>query len=249
MTFTTLFVTAFLDIGQNDPQLKSMEVRLAHFRTLVQTGVPITVFVSEATKKVVEDVCADFTTVTIQRCVELKDLRTYSLCESYKDKLPVVRNVTKDSFEFLTLMNAKLEFLQEVAATTTYKQIAWIDFNIWHVVKNTESVTNTLQTIATNNLKESSVVIPGCWDKQEIVWHRISWRFCGGFLMGSTDLMLDFAKRLYEQLPSMFEGRGGLTWETNAWAELERTTDWKPVWCFADHNDTIIECVLGLLDD
>jgi hypothetical protein len=146
-------------------------------------------------------------------------------------------------------MNAKLEFLQEVATTTTYKQIAWIDFNVWHVLKNTESMMKTLQTIATASLKDDQVIIPGCWGKQDVSWDRISWRFCGGFLIGSTGSILDFAKRLYEQFPSMFEGRGGLTWETNVWAELERITDWKPTWCFADHNDTMIERVLGLLDD
>jgi hypothetical protein len=240
----TLFVTAFLDLGIDHPAVKGPAARLAHFRRLAATGIPLVVFASAVYKAAIEEICREHANVTIQRIVELEDTLTYSECIKYKDALPAVRTEAKDTAPFLMLMNAKTDFVEEVARTTSYAQVAWIDFNVWHVVRDAAATSKKLQEIAASRLPTESVYVPGCGGKMAaaaaaVPWDRICWRFCGGFFVGHRETVAAFAEKAREALPRLLAERGGLTWEVNVWAELEANHGWCPVWYKADHNDLL----------
>jgi hypothetical protein len=235
---TTLFVTAFLEIGATAPELKSVETRLAHFRALAQTGIPLCVFASSAYSTAIQDICRECPNVHLHRCLELCETPTYRLCESYKDSLPAMRNVVKDTAEFLTLMNAKLDFMDEAAQAHEVQQLAWIDFNVWHVVKDAGLTTANLQRISVSELDTEQVCIPGCWPAGPVSKERISWRFCGGFFLGKKEAIARFVEVYKQQVPAILAERG-LTWEVNVWALLEDR--FAPCWYKADHNDTLFQ--------
>jgi len=242
----TLFVTALLDLGVDDPAVKGPAARLAHFRRLAETGIPLVVFASAVYKAAIEEICGDHTNVRIQRVVELEELPVYAECVKYRDALPLVRTEAKDTVAFLTLMNAKTDFVEEVARTTSFPQVAWIDFNVWHVVRDAAATSKKLQEIATSRLPTEFVSIPGCWEKTAaatVPWDRICWRFCGGFFVGSKEAVVAFAVKAREALPRLLAERGGLTWEVNVWAALEQELGDNGLltWYKADHNDTLFD--------
>jgi hypothetical protein len=236
----TLFVTALIDLGTVAPELKSVETRLAHFRTLAQTGIPLCVFTSSAYATALQDVCRECPNVHLHRCIELQETPTYRMCEAHKDSLPAMRNVVKDTAEFLTLMNAKLDFMDEAAQAHDARQLAWIDFNVWHVVRNTEQVAANLQRIAASELDTEQVCIPGCWPAGPVARERISWRFCGGFFLGKKEAIARFVEAYRKQAHAIFAAQG-LTWEVNVWAILEQSDAFAPCWYKADHNDTLFQ--------
>lgn len=238
---TTLFVTALLDLGVDHPAVKGPAARLAHFRRLAATGIPLVVFASAVYKAAIEEICGENKNVRIQRIVELDELSVYAECCKYRDALPACRTEAKDGAPFLTLMNAKTDFVEEVAKTTSSPQVAWIDFNVWHVVRDAAATSNRLQEIAASRLPTESVYVPGCVETRmaAVPWDRICWRFCGGFFVGAKEAVVAFARKAREALPQLLACRGGLTWEVNVWAELEAKHDWRPAWYKADHNDTL----------
>ena len=228
----TLFVTAFLDLRSED---KSVATRLAHFRSLASTGIPLLVFASLCYQEPIEEICREHTNARIHRILELEETWTYSECVKHRLKMPAHRKATKDTFEFLTLMNAKVEFVEEIARGCREAQIAWIDFNVWHVVKDADTTTKMIQAIS--RLSESEVCVPGCWPKADVPWNRICWRFCGGFLFGGREAILAFAALYRASLPRYLE-ENGLTWEVNVWARMEQD-GWTPRWYKADHDDSL----------
>jgi hypothetical protein len=227
----TIFVTALMDLHIDDPSVKSVATRLAHFRQLAATGIPLRVFASRCYVAAIEEICREAPNVAIHRVLELEDTWTYSECVKYRDRMPVHRTATKDTFEFLTLMNAKVEFVEEVAQTCS--QVAWIDFNVWHVVKDAEVARARLQSIPL----VQGVYVPGCWPKAAVAWDRICWRFCGGFFVGCRAALLDFAQQYRASLCRYLESRG-LAWEVNVWAQMEQE-GWSPRWYKADHDDSL----------
>ena len=237
---STLFITALLDLGIDHPAVKGPAARLAHFRRLAETGIPLAVFCSAVYKADIEEICREHTNATIQRVLELEELSAYTECTKYKEALPSVRTAAKDAFAFLTLINAKTDFVEEVAKTTYHPQVAWIDFNVWHVVRDAEATGKRLRELAATRLPHAGVYVPGCWAEAAAVpWDRVCWRFCGGFFVGHKDAVLAFAALHRERLPFILQDRGGLAWEVNVWAELEQKHGWRPLWYKADHDDSL----------
>ena len=248
MPASTLFVSAMIDTRIVHKDLKSDEMRLQHFVTLAKSGIDIVLFISRKYQEAVEAICRDYSNVRIHKIIEIEDTYTYKVSCAFSDVLPAHRNMIKDSFPFLVIMNAKLEFLQEAAQTYDYKQYAWIDFNVWHVIRNTPDSTRKLQLYATRELSVDSVYTPGCWAKcTEGLWEHIVWRFCGGFLIGKKRAILEFTNLYMKHAEEIIQEKGGITWEVNIWAHLENRYGWNPMWYSGGHDDTILDCEPSLI--
>ena len=146
MSATTLFVSALIDSHIVHEELKSDDQRIQHFITLAKTGIDLMIFTSRKYQEAIEAICRDYRNVRIHKILEIEDTYTYDVSSAFRNTLPAHRNLIKDSFPFLAIINAKIEFLYEVARTYDYKQYAWIDFNIWHVIRNTPESTRKLQS-------------------------------------------------------------------------------------------------------
>jgi hypothetical protein len=237
----TLFVTALIDSHIVHKDLKSDEERIRHFVTLAKTSIDLVVFTSRKYQGAIEAICRDYRNVRIHKIVEVEDTYTYTVSNAYRDRLPKHRNPVKDSYEFLAIINAKIEFLHEAVRAYDYKQYAWIDFNLWHVIRNVEESTRKLQRLSTQELPKQAVYAPGCWPKcADGLWERIVWRFCGGFLIGHKSAIVEFTELYMKHIKDIVEEKGGITWEVNLWAHLENQYGWKPEWYLGNHDDTIL---------
>ena len=244
----TLFVTAFLSIYETDTAeaLHGVNKRIASFLKLVKTGIPICVFVCPVYESAVREAIIPYPNVHIHRVMSLSETRTYALFEPYRAKLPATRNNVKDTFEYMTLMNAKMEFIHEVMNVYEYEQYAWIDFSIWYIFRNDIVSSFTLAMLTEYELlSDENIYIPGCWNwtkgmMADQAWTRVLWRFCGGFFIGKADAMRKACHAVEEGLSALIAEAQAITWEVNIWHIMESRGLWAPIWYSADHNDSMI---------
>lgn len=183
--------------------------------------------------------------------LELEDLWTYNEVSKIKDiSLPSNRNLQKDGVKYLSLQNCKLELIYKSIQNNYFntKHYSWIDFRIFHIIKqDVEHIfLQDLEKMVQNKLKENLLVIPGCWNKSNIqemyqyLIERISWRFCGGFILGDKESLIKFYKD-FKNIWSVYLSQNKITWEVNIWHHLELNNLINPLWFKADHDNTIIK--------
>lgn len=236
------YVTAFLHIYKGEKPVlgRTLTDRLAYALPLLHSKIPLVLFISPCYLEAVQALCPSSSQIQFQIC-ELADTETYRLLEPFQTNIPVHRNHEKDTFEFLALMNAKAEFVSKVAEQNPFgtAHFAWVDFSIFHVLKNPLVSQKRLEQLCSSTLAQS-LVIPGCWDTRPgVSKDNVHWRFCGGFYMGTQAAVKQFYEFHKVYLPKAFEG---CTWEVNYWAVIERAEPTFPIgWYKADHNDSILE--------
>lgn len=208
------YVTAFYPIRPGD--------YIEEFKKLVSTGVPILVFS--------ESDIGQYPNVTqIRAPLELSWVSKNTI-------LPTNRNHEKDTPEFMCLMLMKLWCMKEALKYTDSPYLAWIDFRVFHVVRNTERVQDKLKSLTRADLSRlTKIASPGCWQPipRFDILDSICWRFCGGFLIGPRDAFGPAYKRQTEIVKKFLPH---LTWEVNYWSLMEEHFDWY----WADHNDSLI---------
>lgn len=249
-----VFVTAFLDLGEDRSQNKSVDVCFNHFNSLARTGAQIQLFLSFSYREEYERICKHHSNVLVEY-VELPQLDTYREIVDLDVQLPSSRTEHKDTRAFLTLMNAKAELMYRAMGFEpgycasshrhgwTARHFAWIDFSIFHVIRDTEATIEYLAKLSRTEFpSENCMLVPGCWTAGAhagSLFNAINWRFCGGFLLASVDAILEF-NTLYRKHFRRIVSERGLTWEVNVWSLFENEYGWRPQWYKADHNDSIV---------
>lgn len=229
-----MLVTCYYDIYQKPERFNDY---LALFRPLGQSGIPIVLFVEPHMVSQFEE----FPTVKVH-ALELKSCELYSMGMAYNRELPGNRSVEKDTKEFFSLMNTKMEFIKKAKELyPDIAQYAWIDFGIMKIMKNKERVLNHLR----DTLKKpyEKVMIPGCWAfGRSFTVNAIHWRFCGGFFImpsAHVERFFEHSKCVLKDFCTMEMYK--LTWETNVWTIIENCAERDNIgWYFADHNDTMV---------
>jgi hypothetical protein len=252
------FVTSFFHIYSEEyDERKTIPWRIQRFREIAGTGIHICVVTCPRFSADVEALVAEFPGTVRMFVIELASTEIAGIVRAHDVRLPPVRNEPKDTVDYLTVINAKSEFMARVVAENPWgsTHFAWIDFNISHVFFDLERSLRFLEWLGSRDRYENSCfVIPGCWDKWtgervDEITDRIHWRFCGGFFLGDAASILRFHALYLEHFPRFLAEHGTLVWEVNFWAWLEAQTDWLAVyepahgykaWYKADHNDTII---------
>lgn len=250
----TTFVTCFLNISSDDKS--SIDWRIDKFMEIANIGINLHVYVdSIILEKICEKIC-NHPNVKITKISSIHDLFSFRVCSNIDElKIPETDNITKDTKEFMMIMNSKIEFVNNAIQENVFKTdfFAWIDFSI---SKNfsTKDYFSVLNEI--NNIKYCGkfLVISGCKsalsnksnfnDINEAIPNELKsifWRFCGGFFLGDKDSLLDFYEKYTEFFPKFVSKYKTIVWEVNFWAWLECNSNWSPTWYKGDHNDTIIE--------
>jgi len=206
-----IYVTYFAESFEN------RETCIHHFMTLANTGIRIIVYAFS-------ELNIELPNVTILAW-SIEQTACYKLCGNLD--LPDVRNLEKDTRDFLILQNSKTEFMADAIAKYDAEHYAWIDFNIAALLKNTAFL-HDLRPIG------KFLAIPGCVSKCTPDYNQIQWRFCGAFFVGDKESILDFHLK-HNRLSEMPK----LTWEVNFWVFLE-TEGLDVNWYKGDHNDTIL---------
>ena len=229
-----MLVTCYYDIYQKPERFNDY---LALFRPLGQSGLPIVLFVEPHMVSQFEE----FPAVKVH-ALELKSCELYSMGMAYNRELPGNRSVEKDTKEFFSLMNTKMEFIKKAKELyPDIPQYAWIDFGIMKIMKNKERVLNHLREALKKPYEK--VMIPGCWAfGRSFTVNAIHWRFCGGFFImpsAHVERFFEHSKCVLKDFCTMEMYK--LTWETNVWTIIENCAERDNIgWYFADHNDTMV---------
>lgn len=209
-----MWVTAFLTPKTT---YRSIDTYLAEFAKLANTGIPLLLF-TDVEFPVPSNVRVLPITLTVPPHVEL----------------PLYRNPNKDTAEFLWIQLHKLWCLQEATKYTDDPFLAWIDFSIFHVFRNVEECTQTIQTLAARtDFPTDRILAPGCWKAGNYGLEAVCWRFCGGFLLGHRDL---FAPAYARQMALVEAQLPKLSWEVNYWSQMDDAFHMYP----ADHDDSLL---------
>lgn len=220
------FVTAFFG---RQTMFRPVDTYFSLFDELASTGVQIVLFLDAQFKDRGIEICGKFSNVTIPEYVtlDMSFLPTNVI-------IPPIRNPTKDTAEYMCITLEKLHVLMKASAYTTRPFLAWIDFGIFHVLKNKDYCAIALREIERANYQTETIYSPGCWEPGDYdVWNSICWRFCGGLLLGHRDL---FKPAYDEQTHLVMSNLPRLTWEVNYWALMNHRFHWYS----ANHDDTIV---------
>lgn len=246
---TITFVSAFIDLNEDRSKDKSPEFCFLLFDKLVKLDINICVFVSSKYYDIATIRYAKNKNIHIMPSIELSDLWTYKITASIPDiSLPIIRTHYHDTFNFLILMNSKIEFVNKAIEKNPFNttHFAWIDFSICHVIKSENSLVR-LSTYSKSLLKNTMLVFPGCWSNEQLhhykntINDRVIWRYCGGFFIGDKISLLKFNECFRMYYPSFLYKEKKLVWEVNFWGWLEIQNYFSPHVYMANHDDSIIQ--------
>ena len=249
----TTFVTTFFKI-YDEPPLKdrTLDWRMIHFEYLAKTGIPLIIYTCDEYFHLLAPYLQTYANLHIGKIMDFKESETWKTVSSFDHlSLPEKRCVTKDTKEYITLMNAKTEFMKYAVEENPWNSthFAWIDFNIFHIFKGAEEMAYSTAILKSMILREFQqddfLVVPGCWDynwtNEWSIPNEVCWRFCGGFFLGTKQAILDFCAVYETKFSEFLRKFGVLTWEVNVWSWLELNGWFSPVWYSADHNTRILE--------
>jgi hypothetical protein len=210
------FVTAF------HPIRSGTEDYFNRFEGIAKTGIPILLFLDKA--------CEPPSYPNVKVIPVTLDLSWIP----EDAELPIHRNHTKDTREYLGVILQKLKYLNDALQYCDTPYLAWIDFGLSHVIKNPSVTFQKLVELQSFSYPLSRILNPGCWNPVDsLMKDSICWRFCGGFLLGPRTLIqhayIRQTELVKEHLPT-------LVWEVNYWACMEEFFTWYS----ADHNDSIL---------
>ena len=177
--------------------------------------------------------------VQVRYDVQFNDLAVTKLFPKETTTLPSNATVKKDTYEYISLMNSKLELLTKSNATTP--NLAWFDFGIIKIIKNLDAVWTKLQFL---KVPEQKVLLAGCYnwtDPNRVVsLDTIHWRFCGGLIFANKANIDKFYQLSTKKLTELSVNKK-LSWEVNVWALIEQENLDFFQWYKADHDDSIFD--------
>jgi hypothetical protein len=263
------FVTAFMNVYKTHVtpyQGRDIQWRLEHFIKLAESGIYICIYVDENGEDILRQFIEIFPeTLKIMRVMSIYETWVHRICQQYDTiGLPRNRNDEKDIYEYMVLMNSKIEFVYDAINRNPFKTkyFAWIDFNVAHVFKDVPGTQSYLKLLSSCTLPSNKLWIPGCWSSlprnpsediiQRSVLDGIHWRFCGGFFLGAIETLKEFHTLYETYFPEFIFRYRQMVWEVNFWSWLEsilplddnNLITWQPFWFAADHDDSIVKLPL-----
>lgn len=227
------FVTSFYKIYE---QLD--ESFLDNFLKFAKKGAPIILYLDSQCSSW-ESQLTVYSNVKVIYDIQFNDLLVTKLFPKAETTLPTSGNPKKDTYEYLVLMNSKLEWMTHAIQHAQTKNLAWIDFGMLKIVKNFEAAWTKLTQV---HVPLEKVLIPGCYNHTDpheaISMDAVHWRFCGGLIFGTTETIQKFHGLSTKKLEE-FSAAKKLTWEVNIWSYIERQTLDFFQWYAADHNDSM----------
>lgn len=247
-----LFVTALFDLY---PHIKTgcitkgkwttghltASFRQECLKLLMDSGVEIAAYVQKDIAENLGDVPSNVRLIPTDLC----DVLTFRRLSSIKTRpdLPSNRNDVKDTYEYLSLMNSKFDFVADAAQRFPFfDHYSWIDAGVFKLCNNHDEAREYLRAIS--RVKSDKIITPR--GNQEILSersfppHQPCWRFLGTLLVIPQELVAPFVEEFTKDLDSVLS-TGVITWEVNVLAYLERR---KPEWFTgypADHNQDILK--------
>ena len=242
VTFVTAFINLYNEIFDN----KDTKWRYNNFIKLAKTGINICLYTDDYCYNDLSEIIINYPNVKMMRIFNLEQTFAFKSCETLDFSLPDNKHNKKDTVKYMYLQHSKIEFVNDAIHENPWKSthFAWIDFSIFYIFKNVETVSNYLYILSRRPYLSKIMVFPGCWNsiknrQPDNILNSVCWRFCGGFFLGDNDSIMQFFELYKRHFKNFITEKKKLVWEVNYWAWLEANTDWKPSWYLGDHNDTI----------
>lgn len=229
-----MFITSLYDLYGN---LEAMRSYLELFRPLAESGLPFLLFTDPSLLPLWDVYPNNLRIIPLP----LSECELYQIGMAYQGELPTHRHPTKDTKEFFSLMNTKIEFLQKAAALTDDPTLIWLDMGLLKIARNKERCIEHLRALHASTFEK--ITIPGCWPHMPACdVNRVNWRFCGGLLIIPRRFLSSFydhSKNVLTDFCTLPIYK--LTWETNVWSVIEYCAEKENImWYQADHNDSMI---------
>ena len=146
-------------------------------------------------------------------------------------------NHSKDTIDYMFVQCHKTEWvkmaiilMKQVINTIVNVNFLWIDYGIYHMIRNEDVFKRELEELVTrNNLNKkdsNSLRIAGCWDINLIynnmnievdIYKKITWYFAGSVFGGNESILIDFADKMKERSIKIMKEKKTLMWEINIW--------------------------------
>lgn len=171
-----------------------------------------------------------------------KDLYLSAYFEKLTQMNSVLRNLEKDTVEYMALMCNKTEFIRRAILETQNKhqQYIWIDFGIRSIFKSDSEFETAIKSFQHSYGK---IRIGSIWNLNysfEHLYTRVAWYFAGGVFGGPGKLLIEFADETKKECFNTITKFKKLLWEVNMWYFVYlRKKEWfDPYQC--DHNASLI---------
>ena len=252
------FVTAYLKTYESDyDETKSFEKRLELFMKIVELNINICLFISPEYKDAIDFISNKHKNVIVIEVLSIEDLEITKIGNRNSDSLspPERRHNIKDSSNYMFLMNSKIEFIKKTINANPFNNdyFCWFDFSLPYIFKNMESSLTKLKKYSESNFtSQPFIAMPGCWNKcsnVDVLKDFIYWRFCGGFFIGDKNSLLSFYDVSIARFEEFLNSTKKLVWEVNYWAWLELMGYTSFMWYLADHNDSIINVPIDVIQN
>jgi len=174
----------------------------------------------------------------------LKERNTFPIYNMCTEDIPSLklpnRSVSKDTPEYMALMNTKIDFIREAKELCNTEYVAWLDAGISKIFKDKE---NSMKCLNEMSLVSgiSKIIIPGAYLHPfsfEDLSRCVRWVFLGGLIVFPKKFIEEYYPYFIESIQKFIHNRV-LVWEVNIWVDVWQKHDIF-LWFSADHNDTMI---------
>jgi len=151
----------------------------------------------------------------------------------------------KDTIDFLFVQCNKTEWMKTAAQNNPFKtkQFVWIDFGIYHIVRDDFLFKKTILNIA--QMECSKVSICSCWNLRlpfvRDIDKDVAWYFAGGIFGGEPEYLLQFADKMKQKTIQNIQEKNSLIWETNLWYLIYKENPEIFTPYLADHNICMLQ--------
>lgn len=219
MKFQTTIVSAFVT-GVNKKKNMDYSTYIEYGKKLLVIPVPKLIFV----EKEVYDTYFSRETYPLTEFV-IMNSKTDIYLYSYISKITRFEinssNPDKDTIEYLFVQCNKTEWIRQAISKNPFQteQFTWIDFGIYHIVKNESYFHNAILKISRTIVKKVSV--GNCWNLRlpfvRDIYKDVAWFFAGGIFGGESQYLLEFADLVQQKCIEYIQTRRSFIWETNIW--------------------------------
>ena len=239
----TTIVTAFLT-KINNIEFRTYETYIEYGKKILQTGVKCVCFLEkDIYEKYFVPCLKDFPN-TYFFMFDKSDNYLYQYLDQVTHYDLHTNNPTKDTIDYMFLQCHKTEFLRQVAIVNPFQttNFTWIDFGIFHMVKNDESLRNGILNVSQKSydkIRIASCVNPNDTCETDI-YRFVVWFFAGSIIGGHRNVLLKYADLMKQKCISIIQERHHIMWEINIWYLLFQEHKELFDFYFANHDTSIL---------
>jgi hypothetical protein len=162
---------------------------------------------------------------------EKQNIYLYDHIADITDFQIITDNPNKDTIEYMFVQCHKTEWIKMATFFVKQKEeinidcaeFIWIDFGIYHIIKNEELFEREIKNLNERVLAKlnDGIRIGGCWNlnlKYNVnLYKQISWYFAGGLFGGSPENLIKFSELMKSKCLEIIKEKKTFIWEVNIW--------------------------------